>query len=205
MASQGNGRGLPATRSGPTAGDSPLGLAGKDCICFPPDEPPDLELKAEIEAARATSLPAARRAFQQAGAENLPGAALCFDQSISNPEAWLARYSPQYLKALRASFPPDCWPATELTEPDGAVRFVLKDGAEIHRTGPPREIYDYQTGKLVGWAGPRGRFVPLEADSAAAGASRSKMDDVEILDTNASSLRWQAVQQTEFAFLVSAT
>jgi len=82
---------------------------------------------------------------------------------------------------------------------------VLKDGAEIHRTGPPREIYDYQTGKLVGWAGPRGRFVPLEADSAAAGASRSKMDDVEILDTNASSLRWQAVQQTEFAFLVSAT
>ena len=103
MASQGNGRGLAATCSGPKPSDFPLGslesraaarsmldgLAGKDCICFPPDELPDLELKAEIEAARATSLPAARRAFQQAGAENLPGAALCFDQSsLTRKPGW---------------------------------------------------------------------------------------------------------------------
>jgi hypothetical protein len=38
--------------------------------------------------------------------------------------------------------PADRWPATEITEPDGAVRFVLKDGAEIHRIGPPTEVYD---------------------------------------------------------------
>ena len=71
MASQGNGRGLAATCSGPKPGDFPLGslesraaaramldgLAGKDCNCFPADEPPDLELKAEIEAARAIRCP----------------------------------------------------------------------------------------------------------------------------------------------------
>ena len=71
MASKGNGRGLPATCSGPKPSDSLLGslesraaarsmldgLAGKDCICFPPDELPDLELKAEIEAARVIPCP----------------------------------------------------------------------------------------------------------------------------------------------------
>jgi len=46
------------------------------------------------------------------------------------------------------------------------VRFVLKDGVEIHRIGPPPEVYDYHTGKLVGRVGPRGRFAPLAADPA---------------------------------------
>ena len=65
----------------------------------------------------------------------------------------MAWHSPQYLKALRASFPPDHWPATELTEPDGTVLFVLKDGSEIHRIEPSTDVYDYDTGKLIGRVG----------------------------------------------------
>jgi hypothetical protein len=130
------------------------GLAGKDCICFPPDEPPDLELKAEIEAARAARCPLHGERFSK-----LAPAIYRAPRSVRpvhlHPESWLAQYSPQYLKALRASFPPDRWPATELIEADGTVRFVLKDGSEIHRIGPPTDVYDYETGKLIGRIGPR--------------------------------------------------
>src|SRR5215472_7098207 len=62
---------LPATRPGPKPGDYPLGspesraaarailsgIASTDCICFPADEPPGLELPVEIEAARAVRCP----------------------------------------------------------------------------------------------------------------------------------------------------
>jgi len=48
---------------------------------------------------------------------------------------------------------PDRWPAAEITEPDGTPRFLLKDGVEIHRIGPPPEVYEYDTGKLVGRVG----------------------------------------------------
>ena len=41
------------------------------------------------------------------------------------------------------------------------MRFVLKEGVEIHRIEPPTELYDYETGKLIGWVGARGRFMPL--------------------------------------------
>ena len=49
----------------------------------------------------------------------------------------------------------------QVEEADGSIRFVLKDGTEIHRIAPPTEVYDYDTGKLVGRVGPTGRFVPL--------------------------------------------
>jgi len=93
----------------------------------------------------------------------------------------LAWRLPQYRKALKASFPPDRWPATEITESDDSVRCVLKDGTEIHRIGILAEVYDYQTGKLVGHVGPRGRFVPLAADPMVEAAT-SKGSEVEILD-----------------------
>jgi hypothetical protein len=38
---------------------------------------------------------------------------------------------------------------------------VLKDGSEIHRIGEPTDVYDYDTGKLIGQVGSRGRFVLL--------------------------------------------
>ena len=43
-------------------------------------------------------------------------------------EKW---HSPQSIKAMDASFPPDRWPAEEVVGPDDSVRFVLKDGTEV--------------------------------------------------------------------------
>ena len=63
---------------------------------------------------------------------------------------WRPWHSPQYVKAMDASFPPDRWPATKIVEPDGAVRFVLKDGTEVHRLPPPEPVYDYHSGQLIG-------------------------------------------------------
>jgi hypothetical protein len=51
---------------------------------------------------------------------------------------------------MDASFPSDRWPATKIVEPDGAVRFVLKDGTEIHRLPPPGPVYDYNSGEIIG-------------------------------------------------------
>jgi hypothetical protein len=30
------------------------------------------------------------------------------------------------------------------------VRFVLKDGTEVHRLPPPGPVYDYHSGKIIG-------------------------------------------------------
>ena len=54
---------------------------------------------------------------------------------------------------MDASFPPDRWPAKKIVELDGAVRFVLKDGSEIHRLPPPDPVYDYKSGELAGFLG----------------------------------------------------
>jgi len=66
-----------------------------------------------------------------------------------------------------ASFPPDRWPATEVTERDRLPAIRAEGRNPDTPDGPPQEVYDYQTGKLVGHVGPRGRFVPLEVDPAA--------------------------------------
>jgi len=52
---------------------------------------------------------------------------------------------------MDASFPPDRCPATETVDPDGTVRFVLKDGTEIHRSPPPDPVYDYNSGEVIGF------------------------------------------------------
>jgi hypothetical protein len=113
-------------------------VAEADCICFPPDEPPCLELQAEREAAKAVLCPLHGARFSEF--------APSIYRSIRRPphlepEYWSWR-SLQYQKAIEASFPPDRWPATEAVDPDGTVRFVLKDGTEILRI-EPEQIYDY--------------------------------------------------------------
>jgi len=111
-----------------------------DCICFPPDEPPLLELRAEREAAEAVLCPVHGRRFSKL--------APTIYRAISLPghldSEWRRWRSAQYIKAMDASFPPDRWPATEIVEPDGAVRFVLKDGSEVLRLAPPPEILEYK-------------------------------------------------------------
>src|SRR5271166_2003964 len=118
----------------------------EECICFPPDEPPALRLSAEIEAARAVLCPVHGRRFSRLARD--------IYRPISLPEhldpAWRRWRSALYIKAMDASFPSDRWPATKIVEPDGAVRFVLKDGTEVHRLPPPEPVYDYHSGQLIG-------------------------------------------------------
>jgi hypothetical protein len=81
----------------------------KDCICFPSDQPPHLELKAEIAAARAVRCPLHGKRFNE-----LEGTAY---REIELPahldHACWSWHSPQYIKAMEASFPPDRFHATE--------------------------------------------------------------------------------------------
>ena len=115
-------------------------LPARQCICFPPDEPPDLALKAEIEAAEAVRCPIHGNRFS-ALAPTIFIAAQYRKPTHLNPARWKWR-SPQYIKAMDASFPPDRWPAQEIVEPDGEVRFVLKDATVIHRISQPPVVYD---------------------------------------------------------------
>src|SRR5215469_12947383 len=63
----------------------------------------------------------------------------------------------------------------------GTVRFVLYDGVEIHRIDLPTEVYDYDTGKVVGHAGPRRRFVRSgTAPAVEAKVASPKTHQVEI-------------------------
>ena len=144
----------PARRLSPRLGQSRAaaramldGTAGRDCICFRPDEPPHLELRAEIEAAKAVKCPLHGEKFTRL--------APTIYRAMKIPQhldpAWRKWRSPQYIKAMDASFPPDRWPAQEIVEPDDSVRFVLKDGTEIYRLPPPEPVYDYASGELAGF------------------------------------------------------
>jgi hypothetical protein len=118
------------------------GIGGRDCICFPFDEPPELELGAEIEAAKAVRCPLHGERFIRL-APTIYRARRFVRPAHLQSESWLGWRSDRYVKALKASFPPDRWPAEEVVEADGSIRFLLKDGTEIHRIGPPPEILEY--------------------------------------------------------------
>ena len=65
------------------------------------------------------------------------------------------------MKAMDASFPPDRWPAQEIVDPGDGVRFVLKDGTEIHRISQPSLVYDLDTGKPCRRIDRNGKILPL--------------------------------------------
>jgi hypothetical protein len=102
-----------------------LGLMGaKDCICFPPNDPPHLELKAEIEAAGGVLCPLHGERFSKLA----PSIYRVVNLLCHLDQVWRSWHSPQYTKAMDASFPPDRrWRARRVEEPDGAVRFVQKE------------------------------------------------------------------------------
>jgi hypothetical protein len=175
MMNKDHGPTLAATNSGLKPGDFPLGSAesraaarallgiavSQDCICFPADEPPQLELKGEIEAAKAVRCPVHGERFSRL-APMIWRAPKFIVPAHLQPESYLSWHSTQYRKALKASFPPDRFPATEIEDPDGVVRFMLKDGTEMHRLPPPTLVLDYETGKPCGWSGRRGQMLPLD-------------------------------------------
>jgi uncharacterized small protein (DUF1192 family) len=138
------------------------------CICFPPDEPPNLALKAEIEAAKAVRCPIHGDRFSQL-APMIYVAAQFRQPTHLHPERWKWR-SPQYVKAMEASFPPDRWSAQEIVDSDGGLRLLLKDRTVIHRISPPPVVYDIDTGEPCGRIGRNGRILPLPQPMAEARA-----------------------------------
>ena len=178
VASQWGRRRLPATHSGPKPGDFPIGspqsraaarsmldtMPARQCTCFPPDEPPDLVLRAEIEAAKAVLCPIHGNRFIEP-APTIYTAAQYRQPAHLHPDRW-KWHSPQYIKAMDASFPPDRWPAKEIVEPDDSVRFVLKDGTEIHRISPPPLVYGVVSGKPCGRIARDGKILPLSQPTA---------------------------------------
>jgi hypothetical protein len=75
---------------------------------------------------------------------------------------------------MEASFPPDRWPAHEIVDSDGRVRFVLKDGTEIHRLPAPEPVYDYISGELAGFLdGYSRKFVAISTVAATIGEQPS--------------------------------
>jgi len=118
-----------------------------ECICFPPNEPPRLLLQAERDAVSGVLCPIHGERFSRFAGPLIYGEIIL---PLHLDLHWRNRHSPQYVKAMDASFPSDRWPAMNVVEPDGATRFVLKDGTEIHRQPPPSPVYDYQSGKAIG-------------------------------------------------------
>lgn len=175
MPKQGDGRRLPATHSGLMPGDFPIGslesraaarsmldtMPARQCICFPPDEPPHLELEVEIEAAKAVRCPLHGARFSRLAPKIFRSPRYIVPAHLQD-ESWLSWHSTQYQKALRASFPADRFPAIKVEQADRTVAYVLKDRTEIHRLPPPHLVFDYETGKPCGCNGRRGQVLPLD-------------------------------------------
>jgi len=75
-------------------------------------------LEAEVEAAKAVPCPLHGERFSKLALSIFGSPDFILPVHLQ-PESWLACRSPQYRKALKASFPPDRWPASKVTEPDG--------------------------------------------------------------------------------------
>ena len=126
----------------------------------------NLELRAEIEAAKAVKCPLHGERFTRL--------APTIYRAMKIPQhldpAWRKWRSPQYIKAMEASFPPDRWPRRRSLNRMAGVRFVLKDGTEIYRLPPPEPVYDYISGELAGFVeGYPPKFRAISAVAAAIG------------------------------------
>jgi hypothetical protein len=82
-----------------------------DCICFPPNEPPKLLLQAERDAASGVLCPVHGQRFSRFAGPLIYGEVNPLPTHLHL--SWQSR-SPQYVKAMAASFPSDRWPATKL-------------------------------------------------------------------------------------------
>ena len=78
------------------------------CICFPPNEPPKLLLEAERDAASGVLCPVHGQRFSRFAGPLIYGEVNPLPAHLHL--RWQSR-SPQYVKAMAASFPSDGWPA----------------------------------------------------------------------------------------------
>jgi hypothetical protein len=116
------------------------------CICFPPDEPPEMEFMAEVEIAAAVRCPLHGARFHAIQQRLVIYRAKWLRRSKANATVDYAtvnwpNHSPQYSKAWRASFPPGLWPAEERLQfqPERTTTLVLRDGTEIPSGGSADE------------------------------------------------------------------
>jgi hypothetical protein len=112
----------------------------KDCICSPADEPPCLHPQAERESAKAVLCPIHGLRFPRFAPTVFVA---ILKPTQLTPGAWTRR-SKQYRKAMEASFPTDRWPPIEFPGPGPVIRYVLKDGTEVHRL-VLHPVYDCRT------------------------------------------------------------
>jgi len=131
---------------------------------LPARRAPDLALRAEIEAAKAVRCQIHGNRFNNL-APMIYVAPQYRQPTHLHPERWKWR-SPQYIKAIDASFSPDRWPAQETVDQDGGVRFMLKDGTVIHGISPPPVVCDLDTGEPCGRLARAGKILPLSQPTA---------------------------------------
>ena len=82
-----------------------------DCICFPPNEPPRLLLQAERDAVSAVLCPVHGERVRSFAGPLIYGEIIL---PLHLDLHWRTRHSPQYAKAMDASFPSDRWPAMKV-------------------------------------------------------------------------------------------
>lgn len=108
-----------------------------DCICFPSDEQPIFSFHVEREAARNVKGPLHGERFR-------PGLFILYKagwrRNREFEEGW-PDHSPQYRKAMRASFPSSLWPAEAKWVQGTGVVLTFKDGTS-------RPAYDEQEGQV---------------------------------------------------------
>lgn len=112
-----------------------------DCTCFPSDEQPIFSFHVEVEVARNLKCPIHGERFKP----NLFVIYKAGWRRFQEFEDDWADHSPQYQKAMRASFPSSLWPpearwvqgiGTVLTFKDGSSRPAYDDpDAELNRSG----------------------------------------------------------------------
>jgi hypothetical protein len=113
-----------------------------DCICFSGNEPPAFHWVAEVETAAAVQCPLHGVRFRAIETPPYIHRAKWL-RDPEQPTANCPIHSPQYLKAWRASFPPEQWPA-EVTwefQPEPTATLILRDGTEVPSGG---EASDWQ-------------------------------------------------------------
>ena len=119
-----------------------------ECICFPENEPPGITYRAEVEIAAAVRCPMHGHRFKHIAADGF---------SVYVPKWYRERHpapewpsgSPQYVKAIRASFPAEQWPAEEkyVFTPEPKIILVLRDGTEIDSGGEAQEWWRSKRGE----------------------------------------------------------
>ena len=124
------------------------GLFPDECICFPENEPPNITYRAEVEIAASLLCPLHGQRFRHIAADGFSVYVPKWYRERNAAPEWPSG-SPQYVKAMRASFSAEQWPAETKYEfkPERRVILVLRDGTEIDSGGEAEEWWHSKRGE----------------------------------------------------------